>query len=764
MKKLLSLLVVAALLMSAFTVTAFATSGPAEGTHPMAGSAQIGYYDPDLERIVFVLENKGGLVVHNDAVPGVTYDLSANTLTMKDVHMPDAGWLFWYVGDDFKLNIEGEVELSYINVLNYFNFYSSGLSIIGTGTLTVNEKRRSPSGAAVRVVNEGDGSTARLNIADSVTVHLYAESSEDEDPEGTVHIPVISLNYTSFTPEQGGGITVGGRPMPEAKSERIVYTECEYENAAVVTDRDELVNNGRRVIRKADPDGVYALRVWDWDDGDVYYVTRYVYVPKLDMYVADYSFGEEYSSGGIRYTQEEFEAEYDYAVEDQPETVLYTTDYWEKNRGWIGTQLVKADEPGEVYIGSGYWDDWESDNEADGYYIHHLIWDEDEQYYVDDEAFEVLEVPVSELYERGFSFKFSEYDEPSYMTVWAKPAPYDDDNYVTDKILFNRASDPDGLYVGNEYEDSYNDIYGYIIWRVHYDAEADVHYVDSYSYDDPDDCFIVTYDELTEGSSDFSMAMDHFTEKATLRYIDDSYPFEYYASQVTKMTKDGGEDVYGLETWTDGSSVTRYTALKLDWREDKGHYYYNGVISAQTESMAELEDMGYHVVISPQPADFCTYGSVYMEPFELFTDSDGNRYVSDWRDIYSIDEDNKFEFGGEVYYIGTLRGDLTEDDLISTEYEVVTDIYRYCVDAGEYHHIGSAPAGPVLGDADGDGSATVMDASLIQAREAMMPYVGTFNEKAADVDGDGAADVIDATFIRRYAASIGTPYRVGQTV
>ena len=68
----------------------------------------------------------------------------------------------------------------------------------------------------------------------------------------------------------------------------------------------------------------------------------------------------------------------------------------------------------------------------------------------------------------------------------------------------------------------------------------------------------------------------------------------------------------------------------------------------------------------------------------------------------------------------------------------------------------------IRGDADGDGSVTILDAVVIMRRLSDIS-VTSFFEKAADVDGKGL-DITDATRIQRYLASFADPYHIGDTV
>ena len=70
----------------------------------------------------------------------------------------------------------------------------------------------------------------------------------------------------------------------------------------------------------------------------------------------------------------------------------------------------------------------------------------------------------------------------------------------------------------------------------------------------------------------------------------------------------------------------------------------------------------------------------------------------------------------------------------------------------------------ILGDADGDGNVTVIDATWIQRYLADMKVPNAFNEAAADADADGDVSIIDATWIQRWLAEMTIPYPIGKTI
>ena len=89
------------------------------------------------------------------------------------------------------------------------------------------------------------------------------------------------------------------------------------------------------------------------------------------------------------------------------------------------------------------------------------------------------------------------------------------------------------------------------------------------------------------------------------------------------------------------------------------------------------------------------------------------------------------------------------------------DLYLLPADSGAYQ---SAYAPEViLGDADGDGDVTILDAAAIQRTLAGLP-VAAYNEKAADADGDGEVTILDATAIQRYLVNLPANGNIGKPI
>ena len=76
---------------------------------------------------------------------------------------------------------------------------------------------------------------------------------------------------------------------------------------------------------------------------------------------------------------------------------------------------------------------------------------------------------------------------------------------------------------------------------------------------------------------------------------------------------------------------------------------------------------------------------------------------------------------------------------------------------------GSAAVKVLLGDADGDGEVTILDATTIQRRLAGLP-TNAYHEECSDADEDGEVSILDATAIQRHLAGLPTNKNIGTMV
>ena len=64
----------------------------------------------------------------------------------------------------------------------------------------------------------------------------------------------------------------------------------------------------------------------------------------------------------------------------------------------------------------------------------------------------------------------------------------------------------------------------------------------------------------------------------------------------------------------------------------------------------------------------------------------------------------------------------------------------------------------MLGDVDGDGEVTIIDATEVQRHIAQISVFNDAQFKVADVDRDGEVAILDASDIQRYVAQIITEF------
>ena len=774
MKKLLAILLMTALLLSAFCVPVFAadgdkplpTSGPWDGYYWMTGGPMISFVGGSVgqrvERLVYYRESmmmsSSPMIIDNEAVPGATYDKSANTLTLDNVKLTDNLGVY-YMGDDFKLRVEGECKLKKISVFNFAGKYSTSLNITGTGALTLNKDKTYSE--AIEFYSEGISLT-HLDIAPSATVHLYsAQSTDEEFPQN-----VADINSTYADP----AITVGGKAIPEAKSERRVETVSETVNALWVENPDHVYQRGKRVTSKNDPDGIYAVQEIEFNTGSSYEprlcVTKYIQSPfNIDM--PDPSFSEEYGDC-IILTQEEFEAGYDYVTELQPKKIRYTTEYRERKRGYRGVKFIKDGEPDAVYIGTPGWTT-PYDNklgEIDTYCLYSAQWDETEQLYVAERSAVEKYKTAEELEAKGYTIVTEPFERRAKIECWENPAPFDDSNSQDSYSLITRSSDPDGLYVymGKTYSGgSANKV---LISPVHYDEQNDEYYLNG-----NEDIFEIAIEDWESGDCDYAYKIEKGDKRVEVQYIDPDYTYEDYSSEDIVLTKDGEPGEYYVAfpvNNTDGDEKYFVPTYPLQWHEDTGHYYgfYEGLFFGDVyEGVEGLEADGYHMILEDQPVDYTVTGSVEALPRPLYRDNEGSRYFYDFDDnLYSISEENTFIYDDREYYIGTLAEGVNEDDLQAVEHDEICDDDKWWIEGTEYHHIGTGEEAGILGDVDSDGNVEIRDATWIQRYVSVIEIPFTITKTTADTDGDDEITVMDATYIQRWLANLKSNDNIGKLI
>lgn len=104
----------------------------------------------------------------SNAIDGVSYDKASNTLTLNQYKNADNYIATDMMGDDFKIRLIGENEIS--SIVAYGDAWGGSVTICGDGSLTVNPKKQEDYG--VRLYAEGTASV--LSVENTCNVTIYA--------------------------------------------------------------------------------------------------------------------------------------------------------------------------------------------------------------------------------------------------------------------------------------------------------------------------------------------------------------------------------------------------------------------------------------------------------------------------------------------------------------------------------------------------------------------------------------------------------------
>ena len=668
MKKIVSMVLVIIMLLSMGCVTAFAegekvpTVGPLPGDSGKIGRASLRIYDDSYKKQIIIAENKNGdagMTVYNDALEGVTYDLKTNTLTLKDANYPNSMIVANLMGDDFKMKVEGNCSIESITIQSAR--YSSSLNIIGTGTLTVNGSRID-YGSPVSVLSYSDNSTAKLSIADTVTLHVYSKVyDEDYEGEATPDSATLMSVYGTGYDTADKAFTADGKAIEGFKSERM--KETQYDRAYVAFVSDEVRWYDYKVISKSDPDGIYcAYEIPVHDEVDErldYIVKKFLLVPGYDKYTEDLSFG---SYDGKHYSAEDFEKEFTFAQEDKPVKFNVTSEWREKNfKGENDVKLKKLDDPDGVYAGDpwGISEPYSYEN-PESYYIRRVKWDDSQGMYVQDEDFEPFYCDTADLEAKGYQVETEEVTRNKQLPCWEKPAPSYQDNSYWYYDYVKKVSEPDVLCAvtytfTSETEGSGKTEKGYYIQKLAYDSANDAYYFGA------DDEIILTEEEMKEQG--YAFVTETVDQQIVIKCIPAYYGVDDYGMYVARLEKDG-DDNYCCSEWyyNEDDGVYYHDVYKMTYNEYEDVYYVDSNDDGEIAVERALTDAEltakYAYVTEPQNVnlEFDGYVDCYEE--SVYLDNSGKKYVvrEEWLDedqrrahIYEVDESKGFKNGDKTY-------------------------------------------------------------------------------------------------------------------
>ncbi|MBR0541262.1 MAG: leucine-rich repeat protein [Clostridia bacterium] len=171
-KKIIALLMCVVMVIGILPVYAFAEDGPG----PIGEYTPyifIGTIDDGFDCIGTVYQYN---TVYNDAVPGVTYDPSTNTLTLDNYRNEKACFEIVAMGDDFKIEVKGYCDITRINVDSYN--WGGSLTITGNGTLDINRERVNNGAICLGAYR----TPSTLAFGKNVKVNMYAHEPEFNMP------------------------------------------------------------------------------------------------------------------------------------------------------------------------------------------------------------------------------------------------------------------------------------------------------------------------------------------------------------------------------------------------------------------------------------------------------------------------------------------------------------------------------------------------------------------------------------------------------
>ena len=105
-----------------------------------------------------------------NAIDGLSYDESSNTLTLNNYNQPDSVITVNEMGEDFKIQVNGTNSILQLSVWGFG--YGGSCYLKGSGSLTVNEKKS----ADVAIIINSEESNSKFQVASSVILKAYSKS------------------------------------------------------------------------------------------------------------------------------------------------------------------------------------------------------------------------------------------------------------------------------------------------------------------------------------------------------------------------------------------------------------------------------------------------------------------------------------------------------------------------------------------------------------------------------------------------------------
>ena len=274
---------------------------------------------------------------------------------------------------------------------------------------------------------------------------------------------------------------------------------------------------------------------------------------------------------------------------------------------------------------------------------------------------------------------------------------------------------------------------------------------------------------INEAVYHFKWSLDYAKENGIKRFVIDlscnsggnAAVVMYIMAMITNQDKDSYTTSYrNLQTLT--GNITRIDHdidLNLDGEIndlDKSVYYdfeYAFITSGISYSCGNLlpclaRDAGFPILGERSGGGACSLLIAYTPETFFYTLSSYNKFITA--------DGNDVDSGAELDFDLTKR--VTDDEgNESIDYSGLYDLEDISRKIDMYYGV------QLLGDADGDGEVSILDATAIQRKDVLLS-VAYFDDVAADVDGDGDVTILDATFIQRFLAGLPCPAGIGEAI
>lgn len=229
-RKALSILIVLCMVFALAVPAYAANNGPNSGENAWS-YIQVLYPASNTSEYIYACDNIKANGIETSQVNGITYDKSANTLTLKNFKDKNAVIDCNEMGDDFTVKVSGSNEILYLRTWGYG--YGGNLNIKGTGKLTINKNKTGVGAIGI----QAEGSASKINVGYNVNLELY---NAEDMADGVFLIEATTL------PEKA--IMIQGKSACEPLAKMDYYgTDAYYytTSAKVVSGTTETVVVGR---------------------------------------------------------------------------------------------------------------------------------------------------------------------------------------------------------------------------------------------------------------------------------------------------------------------------------------------------------------------------------------------------------------------------------------------------------------------------------------------------------------------------------------